>query len=135
MTTRIVTVGDDLTLPGSVIVPVSRITDLPSTFPPTTSSVVNATVADNAGIVLSKTADGTSGAGRLAMTNAERAKLAGYPTSLTGPLVIRYSGTSWPVRGTSDVGVTAFWVDYTGAAALPSGFLVGSDVLVQDASV
>lgn len=47
---------------------------------PPASSVTDSKVATNAGITLSKTADTTAGGGRLAMTNAERAKLLATPS-------------------------------------------------------
>jgi hypothetical protein len=50
---------------------------------PADGSVTNAKVATNAAIALSKTADDTASAGRLAMTNAERTKLGGVATAAT----------------------------------------------------
>jgi hypothetical protein len=52
---------------------------------PEAGSVTNTEVSASAGIVLSKTADSTGGAGRLAMTNAERSKLTGVETGALGP--------------------------------------------------
>jgi hypothetical protein len=108
---------------------------VPSSLPPSAGSVIDASVSDTAAISLAKTADDGTGAGRLAMTTAERTKLGGLPASFVAPVVVRYSGTSWPARPTSDTSVTVFWVDYTGSAPMPSGFIVGSDVLAQDTTV
>lgn len=50
---------------------------------PSDGSVTNAKVASGAGITLDKTTDSTASTGRLAMTNAERTKLAGLATIAT----------------------------------------------------
>jgi hypothetical protein len=50
---------------------------------PPDGSVVNASVAPAAGITLDKTADFTGGTGRLALTSAERTKLAGVAAGAT----------------------------------------------------
>jgi hypothetical protein len=65
-------------------------------------SITDAKISASAGISLAKTADSAAGSGRLAMTTAERAKLAG----LEGPLVhaVGNSGTALTLDAASPSG-------------------------------
>lgn len=87
-------------------------------------------------IPLSQTADSATGAGRYAMTTAQRDKLDAVPTGISSSVTVRYTGGAWPAsRPTADPLVTVWCVDFTGAAPYPSWYLEGSDILVQDALI